>query len=142
MKFSQFYDVTVKDDNGADINVSLRFTIASGLKLKKKYKEESRTILVSAGRDDEKLVDVLTECLNWSGNSNAIKNGEELLERMIESSPNGFGSISRMQLIGEIGYVSGIFDEFERDCLFSGLEKGKEHMSAAAAEEDGNEKNA
>lgn len=136
MRYAQFHDVTVKDDNGADITVSLRFTVASGIKLKKKFKEESRNVFISAGRDDERLVDVLTECLNWSGNENKIKSGEELLERLIDSSPNGFGSISRMKLIGEIGYASGIFDEFERDCLFSGLEKGKENMTAAAEEKN------
>ena len=36
MKYARFHSVTVNDDNGNEINVDLRFTALSELKLKKK----------------------------------------------------------------------------------------------------------
>ena len=53
MKYAKFHSVTVNDDNGNEINVDLRFTALSELKLKKKYHKDGKDLFLSAFDDTE-----------------------------------------------------------------------------------------
>lgn len=131
MIFVKHYDVTVKNDNGADVTASLRLTLGAQINLKKKYGEDTRSTLFSAASDDEKLIDIVTEALNWNGNTNEIKSGEELIERMIDSGD--FGIIARQNLVVEIGAASGIFSDKEKTAML----KRVDNMETAILDGDG-----
>lgn len=106
------YDVELHDDNNAAITVGLRLPIGAQAELRKKYKMETRNLLFAASTDDDMLLSLFDKCLNWSGNSNAVKSGEELYERMVDEGI--MGVIERQRIVINIGAASGIFSEDEK----------------------------
>lgn len=123
MMYARFHTVTVRDDSGNNVEVALRFTALSNIKLKKKYNVEGRALFISAFDDDERLIDILNESLNWKDNENAIKSGVELFERIVDT--DGLGVFSRQKLLVNIATASGIFDDDERDYMLSAIEEDK-----------------
>ena len=141
--FTNHFDVKIHNDAGTEITVGLRLPISEQIALKKKYGEDTRTTIFSAGSDDEKLVDILTRALTWKGNGNTITDGVELLERLVDEG--AMGIVQRQKLVIEIGLASGIFSEDERDGLMKRVDKMSEHMFGAESSDDdesNDEKNA
>jgi ATP-dependent protease HslVU (ClpYQ) peptidase subunit len=124
--FINHYDVTTHDSDGAETISELRLTIGSQLKLKKKYKEDAISILMGSGADDETLIDVLTEALNWSGNHNTIKTGVDLLDAM--AADGLLGIFARQRLVTEIALASGIFGESEYSATLKKIDAAEDKM--------------
>lgn len=117
--FTNHYDVTVHTENG-DTTLELRLPIKAQIELQHKYKEDTRSTLFDACGDDEKYIEVLTKSLNWTGNKNTVVKGEDLMELLIDNGDMGI--VRRQQIMVEIGRVSGIFDDKERDAVMNRIE--------------------
>lgn len=137
--FTNHYDITVHNATGASVSVALRLPIAAQLELKKKYNEDTRTTLFEAAKDDEKMIEILTKALNWSGNTNALKSGEDLIESLIDNGD--FGIVARQRLMIELGGVSGIFSNKEKDMILGKVDKMEDDMLHEVEAEETDEKN-
>ena len=137
--FTNHYDITVHNETGASVSVALRLPISAQLELKKKYNEDTRTTLFEAAKDDEKMIEILTKALNWSGNTNALKSGEDLIESLIDSGD--FGIVARQRLMIELGGVSGIFSNKEKDMILGKVDKMEDDMLHEVESEETDEKN-
>lgn len=137
--FTNHYDITVHNATGASVSVALRLPIAAQLELKKKYNEDTRTTLFEAAKDDEKMIEILTKALNWSGNTNSLKSGEDLIESLIDSGD--FGIVARQRLMIELGGVSGIFSNKEKDMILGKVDKMEDDMLHEVEAEETDEKN-
>lgn len=137
--FTNHYDITVHNATGASVSVALRLPIAAQLELKKKYNEDTRTTLFEAAKDDEKMIEILTKALNWSGNTNALKSGEDLIESLIDNGD--FGIVARQRLMIELGGVSGIFSNKEKDMILGKVDKMEDDMLHEVESEETDEKN-
>ena len=137
--FTNHYDITVHNATGASVSVALRLPIASQLELKKKYNEDTRTTLFEAAKDDEKMIEILTKALNWSGNTNVLKSGEDLIESLIDGGD--FGIVARQRLMIELGGVSGIFSNKEKDMILGKVDKMEDDMLHEVEAEETDEKN-
>ena len=137
--FTNHYDITVHNETGASVSVALRLPISAQLELKKKYNEDTRTTLFEAAKDDEKMIEILTKALNWSGNTNALKSGEDLIESLIDDGD--FGIVARQRLMIELGGVSGIFSNKEKDMILGKVDKMEDDMLHEAEAEETDEKN-
>lgn len=136
--FTNHYDITIHTAEGMSAVVALRLPIGAQLEMKKKLGEDTRTSLFEAAKDDEKMIEILTRALNWAGNSNSVKSGEELLEALIDTGD--FGIIARQRLMIEVGAVSGIFSVKEKDVIMSRVDK-MENEILDEDEEEAEEKN-
>ena len=137
--FTNHYDITVHNATGASVSVALRLPIAAQLELKKKYNEDTRTTLFEAAKDHEKMIEILTKALNWSGNTNALKSGEDLIESLIDGGD--FGIVARQRLMIELGGVSGIFSNKEKDMILGKVDKMEDDMLHEVEAEETDEKN-
>lgn len=137
--FTNHYDITVHNETGASVSVALRLPISAQLELKKKYNEDTRTTLFEAAKDDEKMIEILTKALNWSGNTNALKSGEDLIESLIDNGD--FGIVARQRLMIELGGVSGIFSNKEKDMILGKVDKMEDDMLHEVEAEETDEKN-
>lgn len=137
--FTNHYDITVHNATGASVSVALRLPISAQLELKKKYNEDTRTTLFEAAKDDEKMIEILTKALNWSGNTNALKSGEDLIESLIDNGD--FGIVARQRLMIELGGVSGIFSNKEKDMILGKVDKMEDDMLHEVEAEETDEKN-
>lgn len=137
--FTNHYDITVHNATGASVSVALRLPIAAQLELKKKYNEDTRTTLFEAAKDDEKMIEILTKALNWSGNTNSLKSGEDLIESLIDNGD--FGIVARQRLMIELGGVSGIFSNKEKDMILGKVDKMEDDMLHETEAEETDEKN-
>ena len=137
--FTNHYDITVHNATGASVSVALRLPIAAQLELKKKYNEDTRTTLFEAAKDDAKMIEILTKALNWSGNTNALKSGEDLIESLIDNGD--FGIVARQRLMIELGGVSGIFSNKEKDMILGKVDKMEDDMLHEVEAEETDEKN-
>lgn len=137
--FTNHYDITVHNATGASVSVALRLPIAAQLELKKKYNEDTRTTLFEAAKDDEKMIEILTKALNWSGNTNSLKSGEDLIESLIDNGD--FGIVARQRLMIELGGVSGIFSKKEKDMILGKVDKMEDDMLHEVEAEETDEKN-
>lgn len=137
--FTNHYDITVHNATGASVSVALRLPISAQLELKKKYNEDTRTTLFEAAKDDEKMIEILTKALNWSGNTNSLKSGEDLIESLIDNGD--FGIVARQRLMIELGGVSGIFSNKEKDMILGKVDKMEDDMLHEVESEETDEKN-
>lgn len=109
--FLNQYEIELNDENGAPLKVALRLTIGGQIKLKKRFNESTLTTLFTAIDDPERLVEVMTEALTWTGNANTIKSGERLCDLL---AGNGLlGMIEKQRIITRLAVVSGIVSEKE-----------------------------
>lgn len=138
--FANHYDITVHDDNGGVVAIALRLPISAQIELKRKYDEDTRSTIFAAGHDDEKLVEILTKALNWKGNANTIKDGADLLERIIDE--NRLGIVARQRLMVEVGAASGIFSDSEKGIIMKRIDAMETNMLNDEATDEADEKNA
>ena len=72
-------------------------------------------VIMSAADDLEDMEDLLTEALNWEGNSNKIHTGEELYDELVDA---GYcGSEDFMKVALNIAKNAGIITQDNRDRL-------------------------
>lgn len=107
------YEFELKRADDSTVNVALRLDIASQIAMKKKFDESTTDSIFGAIDDVEKFVYIMDRALNYAGNKNEIKKGEELVNLMIENDMLG---MARKQLIlTSLGVASGIFSADEKE---------------------------
>lgn len=104
------YELELTKD-GEVVNVALRLTTAAQITLKKHWQENTIATMMGAVDDPERMVDVLNQALNWPGNANPVKKGDELADIMAD---NGLlGIVAKQRLMTALCKVSGILSEEE-----------------------------
>ena len=113
------------------ITVSLRLTTAGQISLKKRWNENTISTLFGAIDDVEKFADILNTSLNFPGNTNVVKKGDELADLLADNDLLGIAN--KQKLLTAIGRASGILsaEEQERmdknaDKMFDGLSEDSE----------------
>lgn len=106
------YEIELEKQDGTTVKASLRLNIAAQIALKKKYHESTTQTIFGAIDDVERCVEVFKQALNWTGNTNEIKSGEELLDLM--AANDMLGMVAKQQVLTSIGRVSGLFSEAEK----------------------------
>ena len=114
------YTFTLEND-GNEVEVSLRLTASGEMKLKEKYKGKSTSEIIGESVNDiEIMCDLLTQCLNYKDNTNTIKKGSELYDLIVD---NGMGGARNWQKItSEIAYASGKYDYEEREVILNQID--------------------
>lgn len=110
------YDIEVGEKT-----VSLRLTIASQLKLKNKFKQETIDIILEAANNPEKLLAVFNEALSFKGNENDGITGEELYDALVDNGTKGIDAFAAV--LFEIANASGILSDKQKEQVKSGIEK-------------------
>lgn len=110
------YDIEIGEKT-----VNLRLTIASQLKLKNKFKQESIDIILEAANDPEKLLAVFNEALNFKGNENGGITGEELYDALVDNGTKGIDAFAAV--LFEIANASGILSDEQKEQVKNGIEK-------------------
>lgn len=135
--FLNAYEFNLENEAGESIDVSLRLTISGQMALKKKWKESTTDTLFGAMDDIERMVDVMTKALTYTGNKNTIKTGEELVDLM---AANGMlGMANKQKVITAIGQTSGIFSEKEKEAIDTRAERMIEKALAGLDEDESEE---
>lgn len=88
---------------------SLRFSVASQLKFKKKYKNEGVQAVLACFDDLEMMLDFFTEALSFKDNNNPVTDGAEFYDILVN---NGYcGQEDFTTLVLKIAACSGIVKE-------------------------------
>ena len=114
--FIKHYDVTIHNTAGATETIALRLPFASQSVLGKKYNKDTISLILAAATDNDIFVDVLTNSLNWKGNTNTITAGEELVEVLIDEGVI-CDDVSRVRLMIGIGKASGFISDAKATAL-------------------------
>lgn len=101
--------------DGEPVKVDLRLTLGSQLALKKKYNENAISTIFGGLDDPEKLATVFNQALNFKGNENVIKDGEELYDLIADNDLGGLTGFQ--QILTGIARESGILSEKEKAAL-------------------------
>lgn len=118
--------------------VCLRLTVAGQLKLEKKYKTDSLSLIFDATNNIEKAIDVFGEALNWSGNENTVTDGAEFYDLLVDNGYKGMDGFGT--LICQIAATSGLLTEEQAEKASTGVRNTinavfdqMEHMDAEEA---------
>jgi F0F1-type ATP synthase alpha subunit len=107
--------------------VSLRLTTAGQISLKKRWNENTISTLFGAIDDVERFADVLTQALNYPGNQNVIKKGDELADLLADNDLSGIAN--KQKLMSAIGRASGILSEQEKEKMDRNADKMMDGLS-------------
>jgi phosphoenolpyruvate carboxylase len=109
------YSLDLEREDGEQVHVDLRLNTAGQITLKKHWQENTLSTLFEAIDDIERFVDVLTQSLNYPGNKNTIKKGEELADLM---ALNGMlGILAKQKLVTDLAKASGILSVEEKAAM-------------------------
>lgn len=109
------YSLDLEREDGEQVHVDLRLNTAGQITLKKHWNENTLSTLFDSIDDIEKFASVLTQALNYPGNKNTIKKGEELADLM---AANGMlGILAKQKLVTELAKASGILSEEEKTAM-------------------------
>lgn len=113
------------------VTVALRLTTAGQISLKKRWNENTISTLFGSIDDIERFADLLTQALNWPGNQNVIKKGDELADLLADNDLLGIAN--KQKLVTAIGRASGILSAEEQarmdenaDKMFDGVSEKNE----------------
>jgi len=106
------YEIKLNDGT----TVSLRLTLGGQINLKKRHKvENALAVFFTAMDDPEVCADLLTEALNYTGNTNTIQDGAELYDLLVDS---GYAdSDDFVPLLTSIACISGLLSEARKEAL-------------------------
>lgn len=119
--FVNAYEFELEKMDGTVVPVSLRLGVGGQLKLKKKWNESTTDTIFNAVDDIERFVDVMSQSLNYVGNKNEIKTGEELIDLMAYNDMLGMSA--KQKIITSLGRASGIFSEKEKEAIDARAER-------------------
>lgn len=125
------FNLTLKNYDGETIDVSLRLSIGALKALERQYCKNRddmliETIIMSAFKPTI-LADVLKEALNFRGNENSIKSGDELYELLVD---NGYkGTVDFMGIVADIALTSGVISTEMKDAMINNATKTQEEMT-------------
>ena len=134
--------LNLKNEAGEKIKVELRLTITGQMALKKKYKDEGVSLIMSAMDDTEKMLDILEQALNFKGNENTITDSEELYDLLVDNDYQGMDGFANLMI--QIGEVSGLFKKKQAEKLASTIsetfdkifDKFEENLTGDLEDED------
>lgn len=105
------YDVTLENGKNT-VNLSLRINVAAQKMLKKKYNEDAIASILSAVSDVDKMTYIFGLALNYKNNENAITDGEEFYDLLVD---NGYaGQNDFMRLLTSVAAASGLISEKQK----------------------------
>ena len=119
--FVNAYEFELEKMDGTIVPVSLRLGVGGQLKLKKKWNESTTDTIFNSVDDIERFVDVMSQSLNYVGNKNEIKTGEELIDLMAYNDM--LGMAAKQKIITSLGRASGIFSEKEKEAIDARAER-------------------
>lgn len=117
---------------------ALRLTIKGQLNLKKKYNENAVATIFNAIDDLDRQLDVITEALNYAGNENEIKTGEEFLDAFIDDEHYGQEEIATV--LASIAKVSGLINDKQYEAIVKYVKEATDEVFAEFDEESKNAK--
>lgn len=117
---------------------ALRLTIKGQLNLKKKYNENAVATIFNAIDDLDRQLDVITEALNYAGNENEIKTGEEFLDSFIDDGKCGQEEIA--EVLASIAKVSGLINDKQYEAIVKYVKEATDEVFAEFDEESKNAK--
>ena len=127
------YKITV---DGHEIHLRL---LKSGISaLREKFNEDPRTVILGAATDPEYMAGLLDAALNYKGNDNVIKDGEELYDLLVDEGWSG--QVRFGELAVNIGCASGLWTDGETGQIKKALQEttraAYENMGKAVEQED------
>ena len=123
------YELDMEREDGTQVHVDLRLTTAGQITLKKHWQENTLSTLFEAIDDIERFADVLTQALNWPGNKNPVRKGEELADLM---AANGLlGIVAKQKIVTELAKASGILSEEEKAAMDERASKLQDSLTSA-----------
>lgn len=127
------YELDLENEDGKQVHIDLRLTTAGQITLKKHWQENTLSTLFEAIDDIERFADVLTQALNWPGNKNTIKKGDELADLM---AMNGLlGIVAKQQIVTNLAKASGILSEEEKEAMDERANRLKDSLTSADDDE-------
>lgn len=110
------YEITLTDDNDNAVIVNLRLTIGGQINLQTKFKKDNALNIIFDAIDNVQIMSaVLTEALNYAGNTNKIKTGTELYDMLVD---NGFcGTTDFVNIMTNIALNSGLINKDQFDAI-------------------------
>lgn len=125
------YDIKIGDKT-----VKLRLTVASQLKLKNRFHQETIDTILEAANDPEKLLAVFQEALSYKDNENGDLTAEELYDALVDNGTRGLNAFAA--ILFEIANASGILSDEQKEQVKSGIDRSYgaifEHIEKGAAE--------
>lgn len=98
----------------------LRFTVGAQMRLKKEFKDEPLSIVMSAVQDTEKFIAIVNEALSWDGNTNPENiNGDQFYDLLVDNGVCGMNELAGV--LFRIASVSGLFSEKQMNSLKDGF---------------------
>lgn len=102
-----------------DMALQLRLTVTGQRTLKERFDEDSLQTVAEAATDGQRMAALLEAALNWRGNTNAIRSGEELYDRLVDE---GWGGPARFGgLAFDIAEASGLLETAQAERLKSSM---------------------
>ena len=117
--------------------VRLRLTVAGQRSLREQFGEDSLQLILESAGDADKMASLLEAALNWPGNENSIRSGEELYDRLVDEGWSGqeqFGGLAF-----DIAAVSGLISAQQARQLKEGVSQAVENAFQLLDEEAGDE---
>lgn len=93
----------------------LRLTMAGQRALRQQYDEDILTFLLSAAMEPEKLCALLTQALTWPESGNAVTDGVELFDRLVDGGWQGQAAFAGLAF--DLGAASGLLTRSQADEL-------------------------
>lgn len=99
-----------------DVTVKLRLTLKGQKEIQKKYPEASVIATIMDAVDDPEAMDlVLTQALNFEGNGNKVRSGEQLYDLLVD---NGYeGQEDFLSLMLDIARGAGLVTQDDKEKL-------------------------
>lgn len=132
------HKINLENNSGENIEIGLRISIGSQKNLEKKYCKQPNQVLmetiIMSALTPSIMTDVLTEALNYKGNENSIKSGDELYELLVD---NGYsGTVDFMGLIGDIALTSGIISEDVKNMMIEKIKGSQSELAGNKKEKN------
>ena len=102
------YTIRINID-GEEQEINLRLTLGAQEKLEKKYNQNAMATLYDAIDKASVLAAVMTEALNFKGNTNPVKDGAVLYDLLVDNGYAGVEAFAELSM--GIAHASGLVSE-------------------------------
>ena len=99
------YTIILNND-GEEQEINLRLTLGAQEKLEKKFGQNAMSVMYEAIEKASTLAAVMTEALNFKGNTNPIKDGTVLYDTLVDNDYAGVENFAEIAM--GIAYKSGL----------------------------------
>lgn len=104
-----------------DKEYRLRLTMGGQRRLKQQWGEDILPFLLAAAMEGEKLCSLLTQCLDWPESGNAVTDGEELYDLLVDAGWQGQERFAG--LVFAVGECSGVLTSRQAQTLTEAVGK-------------------